>query len=300
VKGVVCAVWPDSEMPVDSDGNRAELILDGDSTIKRMNIGRLYEHWVNACSRDVRKRVVKYLNAGGTLEEVWQYLLSYYHTVSPLMGDAFDRGEYVGTPADHVRTVVEDDIRLWIPPDSPANPIEMVKRTRDYFPPTFGPVIYAGGIKTIKPVLIGSLYILVLEKTGVDWSGVSSAKLQHFGIPARVSNADKHSTPGRNNPIRILGEAEIRFINAVVGSDVSADLVDQANSPTTHKVVVNRLLTAEKPTNIQEIINRRETPLGKSRSNLFVNHILECAGMEFVRVIDDPIRAYEVEQLLNQ
>ena len=299
-KGVVCSIWPDADMPVDSAGNRAELMMDGDSTIKRMNVGRLYEHWVNACSRDVGNRVRQHLANGTTIEEAWEYLLSYYRTVSPLMGDAFDRGEYEGTPEFHVQKVVQNGVGLWIPPDNPANPIEMVKLTRDYFPPTFGPVTYGGGIVTRRPVLIGSLYMLVLEKTGVDWSGVSSAKLQHFGIPARVSNADKYATPGRNNPVRILGEAEIRLLNAVVGSDVSADLLDQANSPTTHKVIVNRILTADKPTNIQRILDRKETPLGKSRSNLFVRHILECAGIEFVREIDDPIRAAEVERLLAE
>lgn len=299
-KGVICSVWPDADMPVDKDGNRADLIMDGDSTIKRMNVGRLYEHWINACSRDVSKRVVKHIRGGGSYQEAWDYLLSYYRTVAPLMGDAFDNGDYKESPEEHVKRVMRDGVYLWITSNSPSNPIELIKRTRDYFPPTFGPVTYSGGVVTDRNVLIGSLYIIVLEKTGVDWSGVSSARLQCFGILAKVSNIDKYSSPGRNNPIRILGEAEVRLMDAVVGSDVTADLLDQANSPTTHKAIVNRLLTTPTPTNINEIIDRRELPLGKSRSTLFVRHILECAGIEFIREIDDPIRAAEVDKLLAE
>lgn len=286
-------------MPVDSAGNRAEVIMDGDSTIKRMNIGRLYEQWINACSRDVSIRVQEHIRQGGSVEEAWKYLLSYYYTVSPKMGDLMTSPDYEGTPEQHVAEVVENGVFLWLPNDNPANPIEMVKILRDYFPPTFGPVTYAGGHVTEQPVLIGSLYVIMLEKTGVDWSGTSSSKLQHFGIPARVSNADKHATPGRNQPVRILGEAEIRLLNAVVGSDVAADLLDQSNNPATHKAIVKELLMSEQPTNIEEILDRRDHPLGNSRSLLFVKHILECAGIEFVREIDDPTRQADVERQLS-
>lgn len=40
-KGVIVDVLPDEDMPVDADGNRAEIIMDGMSTINRMNISRL-------------------------------------------------------------------------------------------------------------------------------------------------------------------------------------------------------------------------------------------------------------------
>lgn len=298
-KGVICDVWPDSRMPVDADGNRAEVIMDGDSTIKRMNIGRVYEQYINACSRDVTKRVREFVVGGGSIEEAYNYLLSYYRTISPKMADLMESPDYQGTPESHVKSVIDEGVYLWLPPDNPADPVESIKLLRDFFPPTHGPVTYDGGYVTDRPVLIGSLYVILLEKTGVDWSGTSSSKLQHFGIPARVSNADKYATPGRNQPVRILGEAEIRLLNAVAGSDTSADLMDQSNNPATHKAIIRRLLSSETPTNFDRIIDRREVPLGNSRSIQFVNHILECAGLEFVRELDDPIRQADVEQQLK-
>lgn len=295
-KGVICAVFPDEIMPVDKAGNRAELIMDGDSTIKRMNIARLYEHYINAASRDVTKRVVEMMQVGGgnAYTQAWDYLMGYYSTVSPRMAKLLSK--YNATDIKkHVDSVVSEGIYLWIPTDNAIDPIEMVKEIRDKYPPVFDKVTYAGGVVTDRPVLIGSMYIMLLEKTGVDWSGVSSAKLQHFGIPAKVSSSDRFASPGKNQPVRILGEAEVRSINASVGSEVIADLLDQSNSPATHKYIVNKLLTTDKPTNIEEIVDRNDIPLGNSRSLLFVKHILECAGVEFVRDIDDPLRKAEID-----
>lgn len=300
-KGVICSIWPAESMPVDADGNRAEVIMDGDSTIKRMNIGRCYEQYINAASRDVAKRVREGLDNGTSdVSDAYNYLLSYYKTVSPRMYETMVAPDYTGTPEEHVKKVYDEGIYLWIPTDNPINMVDCIRKIQEYFPPTFTPVTYDGGVVTDRPILIGSMYILMLEKTGVDWSGTSSAKLQHFGIPARVSNADKHATPGRNQPVRILGEAEVRLLNAVVGSDVTADLLDQSNNPATHKAIVREILQSHTPTDIEKMIDRRDVPLGNSRSIQFVNHILECAGVEFVREVDDPIRQSDMENRLKE
>lgn len=301
-KGVICDIWDDSEMPVDEDGNRAEIIMDGDSTIKRMNIGRVYEQYLNACSRDISKqvRVLVKENPEQGYTAAWELVSKYYSIVSPRMLDLLESKAYHKGIKHHIDSIVEDGIYLWLPTDNPVESIEMIKRLRDEFEICFGPVKYAGGFVTDRPVLIGSLYILLLEKTGSDWAAVGSSKLQHFGIPAKVTNADKHASPGRNQPVRILGEAEVRLMNAYVGSDVVVDLLDQSNSPQTHKTIVNNILTSEAPTSLLEIIDRNEVPLGNSRSLMFVKHVLECGGIQFVREIDDPLRAADMEKQIKE
>lgn len=299
-KGVICDVWPDHWMPVDDAGNRAEVIMDGDSAIKRMNLGRLYEQYYNAASRDVTKRVIEMHAQGVSTQDIWNYLVSYYRTVSPRMADLIESPGYPGTKEGHIKSVMEEGVYLWLPTDNPAESVDIVKGIRQNFPPHFGHVTYMDGVRSADPVLIGSLYVILLEKTGGDWSGVSSSKLQHFGIPARVSNVDKYGTPGRNNPVRILGESEIRLLNATVGSDVSADLLDQSNSPATHKAIVNSILRSDKPMAEEQIIDRRYVPLGNSRSLLFVKHILECAGIRLTREIDDPLRKEEMASVTSR
>lgn len=297
-KGVICGVWKDEDMPTDIDGNRAEVIMDADSTIKRMNIGRLYEQYLNAASRDMTKRVTNMIQSDSSpsgYKKAFDYLLDYYATVSPKMAELFTGGEYKGSPEYHVNEVIKDGIYLWTPTDLDISSLEMIKAVQAKFPPTLGPVQYRG-VTTSNDTLIGSMYFLLLEKTGNDWSAVSSAKLQHFGIPARITNQDKYSAPGRQQPVRMLGESEVRLLNAYVGSDTTVELIDRSNNPTTHKEIVNKILTSDTPTNIEEIVDRDKIPLGNSRNLLFVKHQLECAGVKFVREIDDPIRLMEIER----
>ncbi len=298
-KGVVCGLWPDHLMPVDTEGNRAEIIMDGDSTIKRMNIGRVYEQYLNACSRDVSKhiRIMVANDPKDGYAKAWDYAIKYYSIVSPRMVDLLTSKKYTPGPKSHIDAIIKDGIYLWMPTDNPVDSVEMINQLVAEFDICFGPVTYADGFVTDRNVLIGSMYVLLLEKTGSDWAGVGSAKLQHFGVPAKVTNADKYSSPGRNQPVRILGEAEIRLLNAIVGSDVCMELLDQSNSPATHKEIVKNILEAESPTTMELMVDRKQIPLGNSRSLLFVKHVLECGGIKFARTIDDPLRAKDMEEV---
>ncbi len=46
-------------MPIDEDGNRADIISGPDSIPGRMNLGRLYAPYFNAAARDVKKMVLE-------------------------------------------------------------------------------------------------------------------------------------------------------------------------------------------------------------------------------------------------
>jgi hypothetical protein len=126
------------------------------------------------------------------------------------------------------------------------------------------------------------MYIIKLEKTGGEYSGVSSAKLNHFGVTAKLTKFDKYSSPCRNSPVRLLGEAEVRLITAAAGADVVSDILNQSNDPITHKEVLSSIYSAEKPTFIERVIDRHNYPKDKGRNILFINHVLECAGTRFV------------------
>ncbi|MFO6284994.1 hypothetical protein ACLBVW_36075, partial [Pseudomonas aeruginosa] len=52
-KGVICKVMEDEDMPIDENGNRADLIIFGGSTMLRSNYGRIYEHGFGAAARDI-------------------------------------------------------------------------------------------------------------------------------------------------------------------------------------------------------------------------------------------------------
>lgn len=293
-------------MPIDANGNRADLIMDGDSTVKRMNVARMYEQYINASARDLTETIRKTFGYDKTLpggiqtrqlssdnskqklyEKTFKSLKRFYEIISPMMSETITELEKENSDyfKSHVNAVLEDGIYIWLPTNNPVNPIHIVKGLQKEFPIYIGPVTYRGRsgniVTTASPILIGSLYIMLLEKTGAEWSAVSSAKLQHFGIPAKLTNADKYSSPARGNPVRILGESEVRLFCSTVGGDATAEILDQSNNPAAHKAIVSNILRAETPTNIQSVINRLEIPRGKSRALVYMKHILQCAGIEF-------------------
>lgn len=289
-KGVICAVWDTEDMPVDEHGNRAECIMDGDSTIKRMNIGRLYEQYINATSRHVTDKIKEWM-ANPTPENVdkaWQYVLGYYKILSPRMYDLITGPSYGETPRGHLDAIVRpgsQGVRVWMPTDNPAYSPDIIEQLVKHYPIKITPVTYKGRsgnvVRTVSPILIGSVYMMLLEKTGGDWSAVSSSKLQHFGIPARQTKFDKHSLPGRANPVRIAGESEVRLFAATIGGEATAELLEMSNSPQTHKHIYANILRAEKPTAIKNVVDRTQVPMGTSRALLFVHHALQCNGIEF-------------------
>lgn len=305
-KSVIVDIWDDADMPTDENGNVADIIMDGDSTVKRMNVSRMYEQYINAASRDLTDNIRKQFgfdknmpkdiqirgfstdkNKENLYVESFNKLKRYYEIISPKMHATIKELESkdVSYFKHHVNSILDDGIYLWIPTDNPVNLVEMIKSIRNEFPAHFGPITYRGRsgnlVKTVTPILIGSLYVMLLEKTGSEWSAVSSAKLQHFGIPAKLSNSDKHSTPVRGSPVRILGESEVRLFCSTVGGDTTMEILDQSNNPLIHKRIFTNILLSEYPTKIKSIIDRKEFPRGKSRALVYMKHTLQCAGIKF-------------------
>jgi DNA-directed RNA polymerase beta subunit len=302
-KGVICQVAEPWQMPVDEAGNRADIVMDPNSTVSRMNIGRLYEQYINAAGRDVAKEICHRLNIQANdlkvmsklgeldrtnrpaIDMAWEYLLGFYKIVSPKMFVWFTDGEYGRSRLEHLAEVITKGVYLYMPPENDPEPVEMIKALEKFYRPTYGPVTYVGNsgrkVTTKLPVRIGSMYIILLEKIGDDWTAVSSGKLQHFGVLSQVTNTDKYSSPTRTQAIRALGEAEVRIYVSYAGPRITAEILDRNNNPKTHQYQVQRILEADQPTNILNTVDRGEIPLGGSKPLQLVKHVLECGGTKF-------------------
>lgn len=306
-KGVICAVAEPEDMPVDAAGNRADIVMDPNSTISRMNLGRFYEQYLNACSRDIIQRIIAKHNLvkgpglihqleeikatnPTAFNETWQYLLNYYRIVSPRMYSWFVTGKYPQSDCYHLAYCINNFIYIYYPPDNEPMYQQMIAELKKDYRPIIGPVTYRGTsgevVTTHDNVLIGSVYFILLEKIADDWAAVSSGKLQHFGVLSQVSSSDKYSTPARMQPVRVLGEAEVRIFVSYVGADVTAELLDRSNNPFAHEQVVQSILNAEQPTNIMRAVDRRVVPYGGSKPHQLVNHIAACGGWKFVNLPD--------------
>ncbi|MBB5409357.1 DNA-directed RNA polymerase beta subunit [Paraburkholderia sp. HC6.4b] len=312
-KGVICKVVPPEAMPVDADGNRAEIVFAPNSIVSRENPGRAYELFINAYSRDVVNQICRWFglkpheqntlarireieNAGPALfRQAVDWLIGYYEIVVPDMAKWFTPGSdqstnsrYQRPMAEHLASIIAAGIlTLHYPPDNPRHTADIVRllEKKGYWS-TYGPVTYTGNsgreVRTKVPVRIGSMYIILLEKIADDGTAVSSGKTQHFGVLSPVTNVDKYALPYRPQSIRAFGEAEMRLIAAYCGPRAVAEIVDRNNSRETHQAILDSILCAENPADIASAVDRPVVPYGNNRPLQLVRHLLACMGVEFV------------------
>lgn len=304
-------------MPQDEAGNVCDIAMDPLSTINRMNPARLYEQYFNGARRDTWKHLCKtYLgvNPGtdaneayesikhlpeNTLVDAWQYLMGFYAIMSPIQRGWFNSGSRINLcgviPSDgevhsdsavhYLADIVELGITIFYPTDNQVEPIDQVLELEDKYPQTYGPVTYKGNsgeiFTTKQPIRIAPVYVILLEKTGDDWSAVSSSKRNHFGVPAKLTKQEKHTRPVRLQTTRGEGESEVRNEIAYVGTRYCAENSDRNNNPKTARMVVDSILDSNEPSNIENCVDRTKIGFSGARPLVIQNHLLMCMGVRF-------------------
>lgn len=304
-KGVIVKIEEDENMPVDIDGNRADIVMDSASVISRMNLGRLYEHYINGVIFDVAKTVRSILGVQAkvspnrlmqidpdVIQHAYLHLLRLYQIVSERQYQFYANMVTDEEKYDHLATVVNDGIYLYYPIDNDRETSEVVKNLETAFKPTYGPVSYVGNsgqrVTTANFVRVAPLYVMLLDKIADDWSSVSSGKLQHFGVLSPTTKSEKFSNPFRNSPVRTIGETEGRIFAGYCGREAIAEMMDRSNSPATQRNVAWSILNADKPTDIQHVVDRDYIRLGGARPLQLVRHILGAAGYGIVYEPENP------------
>ena len=303
----------DEDMPRDEFGNIADLVMDPMSLTKRMNIGRVIEPRVNSISMMVTKNLREHFGFPDkpvdefsarrvvsamddiTLDRVKRYLRGYYDTISPLMGEALDE-----TPEfdyrSHLKHILMEGVQLWLPTNNPVDYTEAITElSKKGYHPNYNHVQFRGVDGTMKTtkkkVMVGSIYIILLEKIGRDFAAVASAKLQMNGVPSRISSTDRHSSPVRAQPVRIAGETEVRLFLMAIGGLATRDLLDRTNNPESHRMEIESILTADKPTDIDETIDRTRHPETEHRIMKQIEHLHTCGGIEHFLVNESELYA---------
>lgn len=278
-------------MPVDKHGNRADLIVDGLSMGKRMIMSEPMLMFLSATARDATKKINLFLDQKFPHKEISDYLAGLYNCVNPDMLDiiADDTGLI---PMDHILTVAKHGIKFWTPTNLKHEPMNIVHNIIKHYPPLFDTVMYKGAsgkyVETVNPIMIGSMYVQVLEKTGDDWTGVASSKLNNFGVPGKITSSDRFSGPARNQPIR-FGEAEARLFVATVGPRQAADLFNRTNNPIVRRHIQETLLRSSRPSAIKTIVDEQMQSRGNGRIHALVKCLGACAGWTFQRVDSDGV-----------
>lgn len=326
-KGVICSIVDPIHMPVDAEGNRADVIMDAGSTINRMNAGRPYEQYFGSAARDVTRQIRRtlFLPDGRSLDEVdpkttrdavyniskqnpeaiqqaHNTALDLYKICSPKQYERYASFDW-NNIVEHVQDIVECGIYLYMPIDNPLEIVDVVKNIEARFKLCYGPVTFINmkgeRITTKHPVRIGPYYMMLLEKIADDWSSVAYSKLHHFGILTPMNKFEKYSQPYRNSPIRTMGETESRLYSSYCGRVAAAEMIDRNNNPSAHKAMVATILDAEYPSNVDVGVDRSKIPFGNSKPLQLVRHVAFCYGWEMDYVPGKDI-FYEVNHETNK
>lgn len=307
-KGVICKILEDHEMPIRPDGVRADIIIDPGPVFHRMNIGQSYEQYMTCAAYDVTVRIAEKLGIIASkhatdfdnrpeiaveemlevnqdiFDQCYDYLMTFYRVFNDKQPDFFSALSREDQ-AEHLCDVInEGTCRIFLPVNNEKLPDEIVEELEAKFQPTMTPVKYvdASGnqVETVNDVRIGKVYMFLLDKLAAEWSATSVARLQHFGILSSVTKSEKFAFPYRNSPTRLSGETESRIFACYTGAEAIAEMFDRTNNPITRRNVYWKLLENDNPSQIDEIVNRDEIPLGASRPIQIVNHIFMCAGFK--------------------
>lgn len=300
-KGVICKILEPEQMPIASNGLRADLIMDPASNVNRMKFSSLYEQYINVTKYDLRREFMAALDLTedqikwkpmlvneslnkldkNKLDEMINRLLRYHEIISPTQYKWLKDKTYVDQ-IKYLGGCIKDNIYDYFPVDNQVYLPEMVATLNKEFKSTYGPVTFideqGNKVVTKHPVRIGPIYIILLEKIGAEWASVSISKTQQNGIITYISGKDKNAYPIKQQAVRVLGEAETRGISSYVGADMAAELHDRSNNTVVRKQIAENILSADKPTNIDKIIDRKKFPIGYSQPLQIFNHIINCCG----------------------
>lgn len=315
-KGVITHIFEPDEMPVDKSGKRADIIMDGSATVNRMNFGRKYEQYFNSVKYDLENEL---RNALGVirndpinitkskvfntdkklLESVLERLNGYHDIVNPKQGE-WMRNLPFDKKVNYLISCITECIIDYIPPEIEKEYTDIVRELEAKYPSTFDVVTYqdedGNTITSEEKVRIGSIYFILLEKIGYDWSSVSVAKTQQNGIISYTASKDKHATPTKQQATRVLGESEMRVVASYAGGNFAIEMHDRSNNPLARRTIVESILKADKPTHIQTIIDRNAVPLGYSKPLQMVNHMMNCGGIALEYKPFDPSTQERTEE----
>lgn len=310
-KGVICKIVPDDEMPVDENGVKVDIMVDPNTTVSRMNLGRLDESYVNSASRDATVKLRRMFGVTGEEKDLyerlkvtdkalfnnaWDFLMGYYSLITPRQTKMLNSDEYTQRVMEkhgkdgrefHMAEVLKNGIYLYIPTDNEPEYDSYIKaiEASDLYRPTYGKIKFKNpdGSYTYskRNVRVSSMYMLLLEKTGNDWSANATGKVQQHGILAPLSSSDKNSTPARQQPSRVFDEAAVRGMVAYMDPMMTEDILDRNSNPEVHREIVRNILAAPEPTNIDVIVDRKKFPLGHSKPLQIVKHMAYCNGYKF-------------------
>lgn len=288
-KGVIVSVVPDEDMPTDEAGNRADAIIYFRSGVARLNPGQFFEHYITAHMRDVSNKIRHMVDHNVHAEEIYSYIASYYDIIQPKQAKIF-RALPPEYKHEELMEIYNNGIYITILAEDLHIDETIVEKCESFLPVTKTRVRYRNEsgvmVTSKKPVLLGSKYMIVLDKSDPKPMAISVSRLQHHRLPAVPNRSNKYSTPVKEQPPRAYGESENQVNGGTVGGRAIADQIDITTNPEATRAACHAISEADNPSNIDRVVDREKIPLGGGSPQRYIQNLNSCFGMKFTRDTD--------------
>jgi len=259
----------------------------------RMNPSNLYEQYFSAISRMIKRHTMTAVDKLGgidtiTVDNVDSVFKIILDGVAIYGTEQFDSYSVATQEEkiDIVNDVYHRECYIYYKVSSKLKPYEVVVRAIGtiYEPIESKFMISKDGIslpvESYDTALFAPQYIILLAKTPEHYLATSSAKTNHYDLPVSVGPKMRQHVPYRNSPVKVLSETETRLYTSYVGRKGIAEMKDRANSTETHRTMYENILNADKPTDIECLIDRDKHPFGTDKSVELAESILAASGIE--------------------
>lgn len=283
-KGIVGAVVPDEDMPLDEFGQRIHCMRSTNAIMRRSTYAAPYHIFWSAASEQLKLRMKPMLEAD-QVDEAWALLIEYLECYNEKWSQAIALSHQTrDKKLELFEQIYQTSIRIWLPHELPKSRLEICEGLGQFTPKRTKLLMtdYRGRkVWTKNTFYSGYVETLRLDKTGREFSSMSSMYTNYLGA-IDASGAGAGSYPMKYKAIKFGGEAERRLLEAYLKGAFD-EIHNRANSPDVHRAVVRGLYTSHTPTSPGYLIDRNKFPMGQSQIDKLVENIHRCEGFQLVR-----------------
>lgn len=281
-KSVIMKILPSDQAPVDDHGVRADMVVGNTPGYRRQIFNSFMELDINFVNIHLYPEIKKAYEAKD-FKKAWTIARDFYDTVSPdqgAMADTFTPEEKM----KHLEWIMKDENEFSALGNNTGDiqGIKVIERLVDKYPhiqPT--PVTFKNEfgetVRTRHPIVISSVYYIMLDKFGDDISCQSTPKLNIFGLPTSLSKHERARDFYRATLNRNVGETEGRLYINQKGGAAAVRILALANSAELLEESVRRLIRAANAFEIERLVLPGEER--KNHSLQVIDNMLSDFGL---------------------
>lgn len=261
-KGVIVKIIPRHMAPRYADGTICDVIINNVPAFRRQIFSMLLEQSVNFINMHVHREVVA-LRKAGNYEEAFAKLLQFFDTGFPEFGelvrDTIFEPDSIVQYVDHV---AKTQISVQVISNTKLYGVAIIRALREVYSYKPERILFTDSlgeeVMSDNPVLITHQHFMLLDKFGTDMSAQALPLANPFGMPTKPNDVHKYGDFLQNKPNRNKGETEARLSNSQSGAQEINKNLALANSPELRTRVNRRILRADDPFDIDQIVKPEE------------------------------------------